>query len=342
MNNPAQHTVLPTQTHDLAPFVSIALCTYNGARFLREQLDSLLAQTHRNFEIIAVDDCSTDDSVHILQEYAGLDSRLKVHVNSVNLGFNENFAIAMHHCGGVFVAPCDQDDIWHPQKISVLLQTIGARGLAYCDSELVNESGQSLEKNISHYVKMLTTQDPATFLFVGCTSGHAMLFTRDLVPHAMPFPREFYYDWWLAVVATTRGGVIFHNEVLVKYRQHSNSVTSILNPYEAAYADKSPGYKLAALRRMGRKITLLTELSGPQQPNLLRLKWLWDRRETQWLSLSLAWYMIRHGLRLHATQKDASRWFVLRRALKYIWGVKAKRLFNQRAYQASERTHLKP
>jgi glycosyltransferase involved in cell wall biosynthesis len=97
--------------------ISVALCTYNGARFIRGQLDSLLAQTHRNIEVLAADDASTDDTVSILQEYAERDPRVRVLVNRHNMGFKKNFEQVISSCRGSFIAPCDQDDIWFPEKL---------------------------------------------------------------------------------------------------------------------------------------------------------------------------------------------------------------------------------
>ena len=78
--------------------MSVALCTYNGEPFLRQQLDSVLAQSHRNLEIVAFDDASTDASGAILSEYAARDARLRVHIHSRNLGIRHNFEAAFREC----------------------------------------------------------------------------------------------------------------------------------------------------------------------------------------------------------------------------------------------------
>src|SRR5476649_2579474 len=94
------------------PLVSIALCTYNGARFLSQQLDTLVNQTYRPIEIIVVDDCSTDDTFAILTEYAGRYPNFKIYRNDVKLGFTANFEKAVKLCTGDLIALCDQDDLW--------------------------------------------------------------------------------------------------------------------------------------------------------------------------------------------------------------------------------------
>ena len=99
------------------PLVSIAMCTYNGAAYLVQQLDTLVAQTYKNIEVVVVDDQSADDSYTILQGYASRYPQFKVYQNERNLGFVKNFERAVTLCTGKLIALCDQDDIWHPQKI---------------------------------------------------------------------------------------------------------------------------------------------------------------------------------------------------------------------------------
>ena len=104
--------------------ISIALATYNGGRFLREQLDSIYAQTWRNIEVVASDDRSSDDTVAILEEY-GQSHGLRYEINDENLGFVRNFEKILARCTGDFIALADQDDIWLPDKLERLIAGIG-------------------------------------------------------------------------------------------------------------------------------------------------------------------------------------------------------------------------
>ena len=101
------------------PLVSIALCIYNGERFLKEQLETLVNQTYKNIEIVAVDDCSTDSSVLILETYKAKYPFINIHRNARNLGYVKNFEKAISLCKGDFIALSDQDDIWDPDKIKL-------------------------------------------------------------------------------------------------------------------------------------------------------------------------------------------------------------------------------
>ena len=206
-----------------APLISVALCTFNGAGYLREQLDSVLAQTEVQIEVVAVDDCSQDQTRAILQEYAAIDPRVRCYDNERNLGPTASFEHAMSLCRGDFIAPCDQDDIWQPAKLSRLLAAIGSCDVAYCDSEYVDAQGLASGRRISDDVAMIAGHNPIAFLFANSVSGHAMLLRRDQFERARPFPAHAYHDWWLALCAAGRNGVRFLDEPLVQFRRHANA-----------------------------------------------------------------------------------------------------------------------
>ncbi|TQV61723.1 MAG: glycosyltransferase [Sulfurovum sp.] len=117
--------------------ISICLATYNGEKYLKEQLDSLLNQTLTPYEVIIQDDCSTDNTVEIAKQYTDK-LNLKIYVNEVNLGFTKNFESVLQKATGDLIAPCDQDDIWKPDKLEKLSGLIGKHSLIYANSLLVN------------------------------------------------------------------------------------------------------------------------------------------------------------------------------------------------------------
>jgi glycosyltransferase involved in cell wall biosynthesis len=208
--------------------VSIALCTYNGAAYLKEQLDTLINQTYPNLEIIVVDDCSTDDTVGILKQYANSYHQIKLYVNSNNLGYTKNFEKAIHLCNGEYIALCDQDDLWHPQKIELQVNNIADNVFIYHDSEFIHENGISMNKKMSDIMNLYRGDQPEAFLFFNCVSGHSILMKRNLIDAALPLKKDFFHDWWLSYVATSIGKIDFIPKCLVQYRQHDNSETNIL------------------------------------------------------------------------------------------------------------------
>jgi glycosyltransferase involved in cell wall biosynthesis len=324
------------------PLVSVALCTYNGSQFLAEQLTSVIEQTYRNVEIIIVDDCSTDESVEISKRFAARDSRIRVVRNSKNLGFKANFEFAMTLCSGDFIAPCDQDDIWEPEKIARLVEVIGQRGLSYCDSALVDAQGTPTGVRMSSIVHMATTDDPVPFAFGNCVSGHAMLFRRELLQLALPIPEEFFHDWWIAAVAAARGGIAFHRESLVLYRQHGSNVTDVRLKEMMADAGlsvariQSPasrprGAGLRYFRETERRLASISRLPGIHQAFAAQLHAAWRRREHQWFSPGLAHLMIKHRRRLlrftNFSEKKARRY-----SRDLFCGLRIKRLTDSRAF----------
>lgn len=207
------------------PLVSVVIATYNGERFLRAQLDSLFNQTYSNLEVIAIDDCSSDSSVQILNAYASRHSNMKVFVNDKNLRHVKTFEKGISHTTGDYISLCDQDDVWDATKIEETMNAFSERVLlTYCDSLFVDENGRSLERKISDIKNLTDYTDALPFLIGNTVAGHACIFKRELIKKLFPFPSNIIHDWWLAYVASLHGSIRFVNKPLVKYRQHSNNV----------------------------------------------------------------------------------------------------------------------
>ena len=102
--------------------ISVAMTTYNGEKYLKEQIDSILSQSEKDIELIICDDCSTDNTNKILSDYTEKDKRVHVYKNELNLGYVKNFEKAISLCSGDYIALSDQDDIWLPEHLSVLLK----------------------------------------------------------------------------------------------------------------------------------------------------------------------------------------------------------------------------
>ena len=107
--------------NDQEPLVSVVMCTYNGEKFLQRQLESLFEQTYTNIEIIIADDASTDNTQQILKENASKDKRIRLLFHQKNIGYNKNFEHALQLVHGMYISICDQDDIWHPNKIKRMM-----------------------------------------------------------------------------------------------------------------------------------------------------------------------------------------------------------------------------
>jgi glycosyltransferase involved in cell wall biosynthesis len=211
------------------PLVSIAMCTYNGERFLREQLDSLVQQDYRPLEIQIYDDRSTDGTFAILKEYEAEYDFIHAHKNETNLGFIRNFETAIGACSGDFIALCDQDDVWFPEKISILVQEIGEHMLIYSKSSLIDEQNQPRDGFLSS-INRLSGSCYRSLILGNCVTGHTCLIRRNLLQHALPFPKDIdYHDHWLAFVAAAAGTIKNFDRPLSFYRYHAKNVSFDLN-----------------------------------------------------------------------------------------------------------------
>jgi len=303
------------------PLVSIALCTYNGERFLEEQLQSLLRQSYTNIEIIVVDDCSTDGTMVILERYARRYTNLKVYRNNRNLGFTKNFEKALLLCSGELIAISDQDDVWHCDKIMSQVESIGENLLIYHNSEFITESGNKLNRKMSDKFNFYRGSNPEPFLLFNCVSGHSILLKKDLLCHALPFPEGLWYDQWLAYTAATKGSIDFMDVCLVNYRIHSESSLDILNIKVKK--------KQSAVDSFERQLLWLNHCSNFEDKDgrrlANRLKTAYQKRADSFISFSYAYLILKHrNLLLYLQKKGSMSKFNY--IIKQVWGLKAKNL----------------
>jgi glycosyltransferase involved in cell wall biosynthesis len=212
------------------PLISIAVCTYNGATYLKQQLQSLFSQTYKNIEIIVNDDNSDDSTPLILKEFEALYPNFRYQINERNLGYIKNFEKILHYCKGEFIAFCDQDDYWLPNKIEVMLKNFSADDvMMYHDSEFMDENGKLLNKKLSQTSGFIDRKHHHEVVYNNCVAGHAMMFRNVLIKEIVPFPKDIPHDHWVTYVALITGKVGYLSDVLVRYRQHALSITDILD-----------------------------------------------------------------------------------------------------------------
>ncbi|RYE38894.1 MAG: glycosyltransferase family 2 protein [Sphingobacteriales bacterium] len=224
-------------------WLSVVLCTYNGEKYIKQQLDSLISQSYQPIEIIVTDDLSTDNTWKILGEYAAKYPFIKIHQNETNLGFVKNFEKAIRLCNGDYIALSDQDDVWMPEKLSTLINHIADNDLIYHDSVFIDENDQPiLGIRMSDHYNKYDGASNLPFLISNCVAGHAMLFKKSLLPSILPFENRFYHDWWITFVAITSGKIKAIPDVLVKYRQHDLSITDSLTLKPAGTENQEKGY----------------------------------------------------------------------------------------------------
>lgn len=207
------------------PLVSVAMASYNGEKYIGEQLDSIINQTYTNLEIVIVDDGSKDNTINIIKDYQTQYPFIFLFINDTNKGVTKAFERAVVESKGVFIAFCDQDDIWMVNKIETLVNEIGEHDAVYANSQLIDANGNSLGSDFNSIMKMQSYYSGTPFLLSNTVPGHAVLAKAGFLKNILPFPKELFFDLWIAFNAGGNNGIKFVDKVLVKYRQHeSNTV----------------------------------------------------------------------------------------------------------------------
>lgn len=224
-----------------SPTVSVAMCTYNGERFLAEQLQSIQQQTRLPDQVVVCDDGSTDATRAMLEQFARSASfPVILRFNSKNLGVTRNFSQAISLCQGDFIALCDQDDRWHSSKLERLAQTLAANPLAgfVCsNAALINQDGArkvgALWDRWRINPSMLAAQGPRErrlhLLRANCVTGATMMIRRDLTcQYALPIPPSWVHDHWITLLCEIieRPGCAIP-DLLTEYRQHDGQVLGL-------------------------------------------------------------------------------------------------------------------
>lgn len=213
--------------------VHIVLATYNGERFLREQMESVLAQTYENITVEVCDDGSTDGTEAIVREYEAQDERVKLHLNPHNLGYVKNFLEGVKRCTAPYVMLCDQDDIWQKDKVEKTLLAMqqaekkrtGKPVLVFTDAvNFDSETGKEL--GFFHETSHLDVKkvDTAHLFMENKCIGCTMMMNRAILPYLEELPEEIrVHDWWLALICSHFGTIEYVPQATLRYRQHEEN-----------------------------------------------------------------------------------------------------------------------
>lgn len=240
--------------------VSIIMATYNGARFIEEQLKSLASQKLQPFELVVSDDGSTDQTLELVRSFQ-VDAPFPVIVqrNEWRLGYGENFLQAAKLASGDLIAFCDQDDIWHPDKLN-----IAAEGLNRTNAELFAHAAVVIDHNdqtTGFFTQGITQNKVCAPLTLGPWAvlyGCSMVFPRRLIDlvdaaerggHTFEHDGLLSHDLWIYFLASSLGTVMFDARPLIKYRQHGENATPKLSIGRARAWSKSLGLSAHPLLR---------------------------------------------------------------------------------------------
>lgn len=265
------------------------MSTYNGERFLSEQIGSLLHQSWKNLEILIRDDGSKDRTPDILKEYSAEYNNIRIFIEE-NLGVSGSFFELLRKSDADYVAFCDQDDIWEEGKIEAAVRKLEAESgpALYCSNKiLVDSNGNPMEKQDTRVRTPGFGNAVVECICTGCTTvmnrEMAEIIKTKLPEHAI------LHDWWCYLAASYEGKVIFDENAYIKYRQHEDNVVGARAGFwgevrsKAAYLRKSRG-------RLERQLADFARLyHGDQKKDMLvqkvlaarhfpgRIKILWNR-----------------------------------------------------------------
>jgi glycosyltransferase involved in cell wall biosynthesis len=218
------------------------MATYNGAKYVEEQIKSIQAQTISDWSLLIRDDGSQDDTLDRVLCYSQNDNRISVLQDELgNLGVSENFACLMQvalNNGADYVAFSDQDDIWHPNKLQILLDKIteiesGSKAnlptLVHSDLEVVDEAMCTINSSFMGYAGISPANPRLEHLLCqNIVTGCACLINRALLKLALPIPKGVpIHDWWIALLALSCGKIGYVDQPLVRYRQHSQNIVGV-------------------------------------------------------------------------------------------------------------------
>ena len=213
--------------------VDILMATYNGQKYLKEQIESILNQTFQEFRLIICDDCSKDETWKILEKYQKKDHRIEIVCNEQNLGYNKNFEKLLRMVKAPYFMLSDQDDFWLPNKVeeSYNMITSGKYALVCSDLEVVNQNLETIHPSMWEFwpdynikKKIKKARDYRSCLMTNCITGCTTIVDSKLIPKLIPLPGyPIVHDWWIGLVAGSEGDIGYIEKPLIKYRQHGNN-----------------------------------------------------------------------------------------------------------------------
>lgn len=324
---------------------SVAMCTFNGSRFIADQLESIAAQTRPPDELIVCDDDSPDETVEIVRTFASrAPFPVRIFINEQRLGSTRNFEKAASLCAGDLIAFSDQDDVWLPHKLASLEKEFEnpAVGLVFSDAEIVDEQLRPAGKRMWHEVgfrereKRLVRKGRAIEVLLPGWSvmGATMAFRSKFSDLVLPIPTNLpmIHDGWIALMISAAAEVACIDDPLILYRQHQQQQIGAPSGGEAkdSYRITLEALKLRAHRKSSYAALVhimqaVKQRLGAQERNAVLQQSL-DRVEDRFQHITTRMNLSRH---IHSRLVPVFRELISLRYYRYANGVAsaAKDLF---------------
>ena len=202
--------------------ITVCIATYNGEKYIKKQLDSILSQLGENDEVIISDDSSSDKTIEIIKSYK--DNRIKIFENQKFKSPIFNFENALKHVNGDIIILADQDDVWKLNKIETIKEYMQEYDLVLSDADIIDEKGNILQESFyalngskSGFMKNIVKNS-----YLGCT----MAFNEKILDKSLPFPKDLpMHDWWIGLIGEMYGKTCFVEDKLISYRRHGNNAS---------------------------------------------------------------------------------------------------------------------
>ena len=213
--------------------VDILLATYNGEKYVAEQIESILNQTYKNFNLIISDDCSTDSTPDILKKYAEKDKRITLHLQSKNLGVVKNIEFLLKQVKSELYMLSDQDDVWLKEKIEKSVETLKKENadLVFGDLEVVDQNLNTIYPSFGDFmllnkkIKKYINSYKVNYLY-NCVTGCTVISKKEFIEKILPLPtysKFLIHDYWIGLMVGIYGKLAYMPEKYIKYRQHGDN-----------------------------------------------------------------------------------------------------------------------
>ena len=226
--------------------VDILLATYNGEKYLREQIESILNQTYKNIKIIISDDCSKDATKDILKEYEK-NEKIKVFYQKQNLGYVKNFEFLLKQVESNIYMLSDQDDIWKEEKVEKTVEKLKKENLdlVFGNLQIVDENLNVIHNSyndfmhLTHKIKKYNKDYRLQYLY-NCITGCTVASKKEWIDKILPFPTNSEYmihDYWMGLIIALKGKIGYIETPYILYRQHGDNQVGTLkirNKYKNA------------------------------------------------------------------------------------------------------------
>lgn len=204
--------------------ISVCIATYNGEKYIQEQLSSILKQLNNSDEVIISDDHSTDNTLDVVKSLD--DSRIKIFINDKEKGYTRNFENALEKASGDIIFLSDQDDVWMDGKVSCCIDALRENDLVVHDGKIVDGGLKEKHGSIFQFRNARSgfLMNFINIKYLGC----CMVFKKNVLRKALPFPKDEHlatHDSWLTLVAEMYFKVSLVKKPLILYRRHGKNTS---------------------------------------------------------------------------------------------------------------------